>query len=88
MTTGLDLTHLGTAFPFIGTNAHKLHFLSKHGIPIMAWFGNKVSTLGPIRLPICLSAQGVQQGLGILGCQTPGCSKGRMPSMQICEGYQ
>lgn len=84
VTTGLDLTHLGMAFPCTGTNARKLHFLSKYGLPIMVWFGNKVSTLlGPIWLPICLSAQGVEQGLEILGCQTSGCSKGRKPSMQI-----
>lgn len=89
VTTGPDLTHLGTVFPCIRTNACKLHFLSKYGIPVMVWFGNKVSTLlGPIGLFICSSAQGAEQGLGTLGCQTSGCSKGRMPSMQICEGYQ
>lgn len=41
VTTGFDLTDLGTTFASIETKAHKLHFLSKYGSPIMVWFGNK-----------------------------------------------
>lgn len=76
VTTGVGLTHSGTTFPCIGANAHKLHFPPKYGSPTMVWFGNKVTTFNcfqdTLRLPVCLFAQGVEQGPGILGCQTSG----------------
>lgn len=42
----------------------------------MVWFGNKVTTFNcfqdKICSPVCLFAQGEEQGPGILGCQTSG----------------
>lgn len=58
VTTGPDLAHLGTVFLCIRTNACKLHFLSKYGIPVMVLFGNSVNTSWPNRIAHLLICPG------------------------------